>query len=116
LLASIKKKEKIIVIMNQYYAGKAVSGKQTGVMAGAVLAEQEKSPCVALLWLKGTPSEVEKREVLRVLNNIEGVLGLKFMREEPTVMMVDYCGKAVKVEYLVKKVAASGSEIRRVGC
>ena len=108
--------ERAVMNTNQYYAGRAVSGKQAGVMAGAVLAEQEKSPCVALLWLKGAPSEAEKREVLRVLNDIEGVIGLKFMREEPTVMMVDYCGKAVKVEHLVQKVAASGSVIRRVGC
>lgn len=101
---------------NQYYAGQVASSHHAGVMAEAVLAEQEKNMCVALLWLKGTPNEAEKRQVLQVLNDTEGVLGLKFMREEPTVMMVDYCGKMVKVEHLVGKVAASGSVIRRVGC
>jgi len=102
--------------MHQYYAGTATPSNHSGVMAKATLAKQKKSVCVALLWLKGTPNEAEKREVVHTLNSVDGVLGLKFMRENPTVMMVDYCGKQVKAEYLVSKVAASGSVIRRVGC
>lgn len=100
--------------MNQYYAGKAVANNHSGVIA--TLAEQKKSACVALLWLKGTPDETEKHQVLRTLNSVDGVLGLKFMRENPTVMMVDYCNREVKAEYLVNKVAATGSVVRRVGC
>lgn len=104
------------MLTNQYYAGKAVANNHAGVMAEAALAEQKKNICVALLWLKGRSDEVEKRQVLQVLNDTDGVLGLKFVREDPTVMMVDYCSKEVKVEQLVSKVAASGFTIRRVGC
>ena len=104
------------MIMNQYYAGTAIPNRNSGVIDEATLAKKKKNACVALLWLKGTPNESDKRQVVRTLNAVEGVLGLKFMRENPTVIMVDYCGKEVKVEYLVSKVAASGSVIRRVGC
>ncbi len=41
-------KNGVVMNTNQYYAGRAVSGKQAGVMAGAVLAEQEKSPCFVM--------------------------------------------------------------------
>lgn len=102
--------------MNQYYVGQKAPKHHAGMMAEAALAEQQQNACVALLWLKGTPDDDEKHQVLRTLGEIDGVLGLKFVRENPAVMMVDYCGKEVRVEHLVSKVAVSGSVIRRVGC
>ncbi|MEZ5478184.1 MAG: hypothetical protein R3E95_12085 [Thiolinea sp.] len=69
--------------------------------------------CMAIFWLKTQP---QNHTALPMLEQLQGVQTVRIMREQPTLMMVEYCSQQIRTPELVAAMDRHGSCMRQSGC
>lgn len=75
-----------------------------------------KRSCMAILWVQGHPSEINKPGLLEAVRKLTGVTGVTFARDKPAILAIDYSARETRATKLVEAVRRLGASAKIVGC